>query len=96
MDLAPRVGARPGRVPLGLGPVDEVLEALEAEQVLGRLDAHAHLVPVVGARVRQAVHDGTDRRTQDQVIEGDLLGAIEVALEAVDGVPHTRHRRLQR
>jgi hypothetical protein len=34
------------------------------------------------------VYDGPDRRTQDQVVQGDLLGSLEVALEAVDGVPH--------
>jgi len=71
-----------------------VLEAAEPEQVFRRLDAHAHLVAVVGAGVREPVDDRADRRAEDQVALGDFLGTREVWLETVDGVLHARHRRL--
>jgi hypothetical protein len=74
-----------------------VLEAAEAEQVLGRLDADAHLVAVVGARVREAVHERPDGRAQDQPALGDRARPLAVRLEAVDRVVHAAaHRPLGR
>jgi hypothetical protein len=73
---------------LRLRPVPEVLEAPEAEQVLGRLDADAELVAVVGAGVREPVDDRPDGRAQDQPPVGDLARALAVRLAAV----RRRHR----
>jgi hypothetical protein len=59
-----------------LGPLDEVLEAVEtasyslgprqAEQELRRLDKHRHLVPVVLASMMESVHGRPNRRTEDR------------------------------
>jgi hypothetical protein len=37
-------------VTFGLGPKDVLLELIQADDAVGRFDAHAHLVAVVGAR----------------------------------------------
>jgi hypothetical protein len=60
-----------------------VLEALEAEEVLRRLDADAHLVPIVRAGIREPMDDRADRRPQDQPALGDLPRPQQVRLEAV-------------
>jgi hypothetical protein len=61
-----------------------VLEALQPEDVLRRLDADPHLVAVVGARVREAVHGGSDEASQDAVSLSDLERTVAVGFEAVD------------
>ena len=83
--------ARAARLALGLGAEDEVLEAAEAEQVLRRFDADAHLVAVVGPRVGEAVDDRADGRAQDQPALGDLPRALMVGLEAVFGWRQVGH-----
>ena len=78
---------------LGLRPVDEGLEAAKAEQVLGRLDADAHLLAVVGARIREPVDDRAHGRAQDEPALGDVAGPVGVLLEGVLRVARGGHRR---
>jgi hypothetical protein len=60
----------------------------EAGDVLRRLNADAHLVAVVGARVREAVDGRANDAAQDATIDGDPLSSREVRLLAV-GHAHT-------
>jgi hypothetical protein len=67
---------------LGLGPLDEVLEAVEPspdaagpvepDEVLGRLDEHRHLIPVVLPTVVEAVDGRTDGGLQDRASFDEL------------------------
>src|SRR5690606_32927198 len=61
----------------GLGPEHVVLgRSTQPDDVLGRLDEHTHLVVVVGAGYRDAVHPGTDDRAQDLPNQSDIPLAV--------------------
>jgi len=61
--------------PLFGAPMDPLLEALEPDHVLGRLDANAHLVPILGACEVQPVRGRTHGGAKDQVRLGDVTKA---------------------
>jgi hypothetical protein len=49
---------------------------MHPDHVLGRLDEHAHLVVVVGAGDRDAVHAGADHAAQDLALAGGRAGSV--------------------
>src|SRR4051794_24041943 len=58
-------------MPLGLGAKDVLLESRVADHVLGRLDAHTHLVAVVVTFDRDAMQAGPDLPAQHGARFGD-------------------------
>jgi hypothetical protein len=71
------------RSALWLRAVHPMLERPSARDVLGRLDADAHLVAVVGPGTRQAVHGRADQAPQNAAPPSDQLSYRGIWLLAV-------------
>jgi hypothetical protein len=71
---------------LGLSAEHPMLERTQAGDVLDRLGADAHLISVVGARIRESVDSRADAAAKDATVASDRFGHRGVRLHAV-GTP---------